>query len=333
MGWKGTVRSIGSAVRAAERNAKRRQRELEKKHGQFEKMQELEQASYEVEVYENEIEIIQSMHKDCSDYVDWIAIASFTKPEAPTKESTNEDFANEQLKNYKPGLIDKIFRLEASKLEKLGLNRQSSVEKDDRVYKSNIKEYEVSLKDWNDSTSLARRLMAGEAKAKIESIKELNPFLEILSMGSSVEISVNDQSQVEAIINVHGGDIVPNEVKSLLKNGKLSTKNMPKGMFNEIYQDYVCSCILRVANELFAAIPDELVVVTAVDDLLNSKTGHLEKLPIVSACISRKTLKALNMATLDPSDSMSNFIHNMSFKKTKGFMPVPRVEVDQLEYV
>ncbi len=30
MGWKGTVRSIGSAVRAAERDAMRRQRELDK---------------------------------------------------------------------------------------------------------------------------------------------------------------------------------------------------------------------------------------------------------------------------------------------------------------
>jgi len=37
MGWKGTVRSIGAAVRAAERDEKRRQRELEKQQKQYEK--------------------------------------------------------------------------------------------------------------------------------------------------------------------------------------------------------------------------------------------------------------------------------------------------------
>jgi len=51
MGWKGTVRSIGSAVRAAERDAMRRQRKLDK-------IQELEQAEYEVDVYENHIKLV-----------------------------------------------------------------------------------------------------------------------------------------------------------------------------------------------------------------------------------------------------------------------------------
>ena len=35
MGWKGTVRSVGAAVRAAERDSKRRQRELEKQQKYF----------------------------------------------------------------------------------------------------------------------------------------------------------------------------------------------------------------------------------------------------------------------------------------------------------
>lgn len=66
MGLKGTVRSIGAAVRAAERDAKRRQRELEKRQIQYGKMQEFEQAAYEVALYENHIEVIQSLHKECS---------------------------------------------------------------------------------------------------------------------------------------------------------------------------------------------------------------------------------------------------------------------------
>jgi hypothetical protein len=106
---------------------------------------------------------------------------------------------------------------------------------------------------------------------------------------------------------------------------------MAKGKFNEVYQDYVCSCVLRVANEIFSVIPDSKVVVTAVDELLNSKTGHLEESPILSVCVSMHTLESLNMDAIEPSDSMNNFIHNMSFKKTKGFEAVSSVDTGMLE--
>ncbi|MBO2642184.1 hypothetical protein [Shewanella algae] len=106
---------------------------------------------------------------------------------------------------------------------------------------------------------------------------------------------------------------------------------MPKGKFNEIYQDYVCSCVLRVGNELFSAIPDNLVIVTAVDELLNSQTGHLEDAPILSVAVSRSTIERLNLEAIDPSDSMDNFKHNMSFKKTKGFERVERIDPEGLD--
>jgi len=175
---------------------------------------------------------------------------------------------------------------------------------------------------------LSKLLLAGNGEEKIEAIKEFSPFSEITNLGSSVSFSVGGHSTVEATIHIHGNDIIPDEVKGLLKSGRLSVKKMPKGKFNELYQDYVCSCVLRVANELFSVIPDDLVAVTAIDELLNTKTGHLEKSPILSACVSRSTLGSLNMDSIDPSDSMSNFIHNMSFKKTIGFesVAVTRIE-------
>ena len=64
MGWKGTVRSIGAAARRHEREAQRRQRELEKQKKLYAKMEAMEQAAHEVAVYENHIEMIQSIHKE-----------------------------------------------------------------------------------------------------------------------------------------------------------------------------------------------------------------------------------------------------------------------------
>ncbi len=36
------------------------------------------------------------------------------------------------------------------------------------------------------------------------------------------------------------------------------------------------------------------------------------------------------MEYIDPSDAMNNFIHNVNFKKTKGFEPVNEVKVPEM---
>ncbi len=331
MGWKGTVRSIGAAVRAAERDAKRRQRELERQQKQYQKMQKLEQAAYEVEIFENYIEIIQSVHKECSDPIDWKSISISKEPNKPENSQKNEKEARLKEKNYSPGIIDKIFKKTESKKKKLEDDIGSAIKKDESEYNAAISNWEQKVTDWKESVSLAKQLLAGNEQSKIKAIKELNPFSELSTLGSNISVKADASGIIEATIHVHGEEIVPSESKSLLKSGKLSVKRMPKGTFNEIYQDYVCSCSLRVAKEILAIIPDPLVVVTAMDELLNSKTGHLEKTPILSVCIARKTINSLNMNDIDPSDSMDNFIHNMSFKKTKGFGSVQRIDTSVLD--
>ncbi len=332
MGWKGTVRSIGAAIRAAERDAKRRQRELERRQKQYEKMQELEQAAYEVEVYENYVDVIQSTHKECSPPIDWNKIASSKQPVEPLRKSDNESKARHLLESYKPGLIDRLFKREEKKRASLAQKIDEAVKKDEASYKSSFSKWVEDAGEWEESVDMANALLSGKAEAKIEAIDNLDPFSEISNLGSNLSISVCDNGILEVTISVHGSEIVPSEIKSLLKSGKLSVKTMPKGKFNEIYQDYVCSCVLRVGNELFSAIPDKLVIVTAVDKQLNSQTGHLEEAPILSAAVSRSTMGSLNLDAIDPSASMDNFKHNMSFKKTKGFERVERIDPQGLDY-
>jgi len=326
MSWKSTVRSIGTAVRAAERDAKRRQNELEKREKQYERMQELEQASYEVEVYENHIDVIQSLHKECTSPINWEKIASSKEPRKPKKLNQNEYIAQSEEDNYKPGFIDRLFKREENTRKKLSENIKRAIEKDSLEYNLNISKWEEKVKDLKTSADMAKSLLNGDSKTKLEIIENLDTFSEISNLGSSLIISIKETGVVEASINVHGKDIVPNEIKSLLKSGKLSVKKMPQGKFNELYQDYVCSAVLRIANELFSTTLDDAVIVTAVDELLDTKTGHLKESPILSAYISRNTLKSLNLDTIDPSDSMENFVHHMSFKKTKGFDVVSRID-------
>ncbi len=65
MGWKGTLRTMQASARRAERNAHRRQRELERQHKEYARMEALEQAAYEVEVYENHVEGKRPANSPC----------------------------------------------------------------------------------------------------------------------------------------------------------------------------------------------------------------------------------------------------------------------------
>jgi hypothetical protein len=187
------------------------------------------------------------------------------------------------------------------------------------------RDWQAEHHDWQEEYSLAVRVIAGEAQAKLDAIKQLNPFSEISHLGTSIGFSVGSSGVIEATLNVHGSNVIPSETKSLLQSGKLSTKKMPVGKYNELLQDYICSCVMRVGRELLALLPDEIVVVTAVDALLNPATGHVEDLPVLSVVFSGQTLSRLNVEAIDPSEAMKNFIHNMAFKKTTGFAPVQRV--------
>jgi len=104
---------------------------------------------------------------------------------------------------------------------------------------------------------------------------------------------------------------------------------MTKSKHNELYQDHVCSLVIRVAREFFAHVPFNQVRVNVITKILNSSTGHLEDKPILSVIMISETINSLNLETIDPSDSMANFVHNMKFSKIKGFSPVSIVELSE----
>jgi len=54
-----------------------------------------------------------------------------------------------------------------------------------------------------------------------------------------------------------------------------------------------------------------------MSEIVNTKTGHLEEQPILSVIFPPQTIERLNLETIDPSDSMLNFVHNIKFTKTK----------------
>ncbi|HUS76482.1 MAG TPA: hypothetical protein VMY43_10800 [Methanothrix sp.] len=315
MGWKGFARAAGRA-------AVRHQRELEKQQKMVAKMQETERSAYEVQVYQNHIDLLLSVHKECGDIYDWAEIEHSEPSAKPEYLNQHEDAAKLNLSSLKIGLSDKLLGRGDAKKKQLLDAIEDAKKLDEKEYQDALTSYQNGYDEWQTAKEISTKILAGDMAAYIEAIKKVDPFSDIKGLGSSYKINVDSKTMLNANLYVNGNDAIPTEVRTLTKSGKISIKPMPKNKFYEIYQDYVCGCSLRVARELFALLPIDMVIVNAIGSLLNKQTGHLEDTPILSVAIPRKTFDMLSFENLDPSDSLNNFVHNMNFKKGKGFEPV-----------
>lgn len=124
-----------AASRRAERQSQRRHRQLVRDQIANSKLQAQQQAAYDVEVYENQIERIQSVHKDCPSVWDWNGILNTPPPVVPDRKSDREIQAQAQLEAFKPGMFDRLFGQAVKKRQaleqaitaaKLGMNKFTS---------------------------------------------------------------------------------------------------------------------------------------------------------------------------------------------------------------
>jgi len=319
MGWIRTVKSINTTVKRMERESQRRQRELQRQEKSYAKMEALEQASYEVSVYENYLKLIQSVHKEWGELIDWKGILELNEPLEPKQLNTHE-------KAFKVGFLTKLL----GSVEK---EKAKAIQKDEDAFLVEYRQWKEDFKEWETNRFLAERLLTHDEEAQVEVIEKLNPFSGISVVDGTLRFSTNPNGIIEVTLETEGEKIVPSETKTLLKSGKLSVKKMPKGKYNELYQDYICSCALRIGNELLAIIPEEKVLVHIVDKVFDASNGHISKKSILSIVITRDIIANLNMDRIDPSDSLVNFEHNMKFKKTKGFEEVDKLSaIDTIRF-
>lgn len=185
--------------------------------------------------------------------------------------------------------------------------------------------YEEERAEWAKMRALAKRVLAGDEQAYCEVLQELSTFGELSTLGSSIAFRVHHPKLIECELMVNGRDAIPAEVKSLTAAGKLSVKAMPKARFHEVYQDYVCGCVLRAAREVLALLPVDAVIVTAKVSTVQTSTGANVDTPILSVAIPRPALERLDFSRIDPSDSMKNFTHRgdvMASRKSAEFVSV-----------
>lgn len=320
----GFIRSYRAAVRKSDREQQRRNREAAKKFKEQQKQLEFQNVAQAVSEWNNYVQILKSVHKEVSSKIDWVKIKNEPTPVEPIYINKNEIEAKQRLASFKPNLFDKIFGSTNKKIKYLESQILIAIKKDVDNHQIAIKDYKNELLDWQELYKIAIGIEQKQTEAYLAAIKYFEPFSEISELGSQIKF-IFEENHIEIDINTNSIDVIPNYELRQTSTGKLSKKNMSKTNYYELYQDHICSVVLRISREVFAYLPIDYAIINALSEMVDSQSGHLENKVILSVKIIPETIEKLNLEMLDPSDSMRNFIHNMNFKKTLGFQEVQKI--------
>lgn len=315
MGWRGAIRAIGAASRAADRENQRRYKAQAK-------AQMASQSEAAVAALDDYLGRLVSVHANLAESVDWRAMAAKPQPAAPKLEDTNLRAAQTALANFKPGLFDVFAGGTKKRRSRLEQKLAEAPLKDEANFTQAKAAHAAQVAECEADVGLARRLIDGDPTAIKSVLEEMQSALQGDGyVGDQIDYKI-ENGYMHATPRVHGVDIIPAYRRKQLASGRLSQTKMPTGELNELYQDYVASVALKIAGDLFQILPIEEVYVTCETEMVNAQTGHKEPTPILSVQFVRPTFSKLNLAPLDPSEAMRNFRHTMSFKRTTGFQRI-----------
>lgn len=271
-----------------------------------------------VDDFNNLLYQIKNIHVECSDPIDWIALSDTPAPFSETCIGPNEKLARQTFDDAKPSLLGRFIpAIDKNRMETLEAAIQEGREKDHQLYS-----------DWESLRKIAFQVLHGDIDTYFYVVSSLAPFDAILDFGSDFDIGTDSPNYMEVEFHAKTSKVVPNHVLSLSKTGKLSSKVMTKTMHYDIALDYICSCVLRIAREMFALLPINTVIIHAVDTVQDA-TGNEYDDTVLSVRIPRNQLEDINFDLIDVSDTIQMFECNMSFKKTQGLKAVSRIEYNQ----
>lgn len=288
-------------------------------------------AKAQVEDFEAQVAALQGIGRECGQSIDWNQELHWPQPPPPTLRPFYEDHAVRQRQNFRPSLIHRITG-KAIKLERaLDENIQRGREEDGKAFDQALEAHGRAIQGINARRALAKEVLAGNVSVYTEVVQELGPFQELSDLGTNVSMSFRGPWKCSIELEVKGPDVAPSTIRSLTSTGKLSEKNMPTGRKNEIYQDYVCGCLFRLARETHALLPVKFVLCSAFSSMLDTSTGRLARQCICSAGFPTSEFDQIDFRHVDFSDALGLFRHHMKFSKSAGFSPVTPLNLEDFD--
>ena len=279
---------------------------------QQEKLTLIDEARKKVEEHEAYLDLLMSVHEEASHKIDWHRLVTSPPPfRIHEEDGPNVKELKRQIEEFKPSWRDRLFNRGEAKKQFLIDQMDQAREKDHALYLQ-----------WEEQVNRAKKVLGYDLNMWQEIMEENRPFEDMESLGCDVTYRL-DPPKGKANLTIHNRSIVPAIDLSLTKTGKLSQKEMAKGKYFQIYQDFVCSSALRIAREFFHLLPMEEVVVNVYDV---ATADSDEKFGCILAVrFPKDKFETLQFRNIDCSDTIQLFEHNMKFLKTKGFKLVEEI--------
>lgn len=322
-------KAVERTRRAQEREALRSFREQQRAMKAYEKAAEAERATREAAAFEAYLKLLVSVHKDCGEHWDWQALGNAADPPTPIRVSPNEAAARRALQSYSPSFLEEIFGRAKRRRAELVDRVEHARASDEHEHRERLEEHRAEVRLTAIRRRMAVAVLARDTEAYRAAIEHVSPFEELDSYDTTVIVSDAQPDTLVLRCEIKDQEVVPTEEVKLTASGNLSKKPMATGRYWALFQDYVCSCAIRVARETFAVLPVQRVVANVCTLGVDTSTGHQGVSTLLSVIFERSQLAVLNFTAIDPSDAMKNFPHRMNFKKTSGLQPVEPISADE----
>ena len=157
---------------------------------------------------------------------------------------------------------------------------------------------------WEYCHSKAYDVLNGDIDTYLQIIQEVGPLEDLLDYGFGFECGTDNPNIMFVEFEAKQDELIPDK------------SSMKLSEYNDLLQDYICSCAIRVARDIFALLPVSHVIVHA---LSNGNT-------VLSVDFERRIFVKLKFQGADASDLVEEFKCNMNFDCQNGFQPVEQLK-------
>ncbi|MEZ8239099.1 hypothetical protein AB6C73_11560 [Vibrio splendidus] len=272
----------------------------------------LEDAVSEVSLFNQHLHLIQSVHTIPTPKMNWESIAMEPAPAMPTVRFDHKVKAMEALDEYKPNWLDMLLGGK-SKLYTLTNNIERAAEKDIEQYKTEVVSWVQHYSYWAKGNQLSKGIFGAKLSALSEA--QQNPINAAVVDTKLINHNFNTYKNghlLEVNIQVSKHNVIPKE-KKVLCQGEVKLETMPLSESNTLYREYVCSCILKCAQDAFNVLPETSVLIN-VEQVLADYSSET----IVSCHVEQGLLEFLLIEDDKPSEILEFFVHIEDFNPHRG---------------
>ena len=276
----------------------------------------LEDAVSEVAMFNQHLHLIQSVHTIPTPKVNWESMAMEPAPAMPTVRFDHKVKAMEALDDYKPNWFDMLLG-NKSKLHTLTKNVERAAEQDIEDYKTEFVHWVQNYSYWAKKNQLSKGVLNNDSEAKLTALSEAqqNPINASVVDTKLINHNFNTYKNghlLEINIQENKDNVIPKERKVLCQ-GEVKLESLPIPESNILYREYVCSCVLKCAQDSFNVLPESSVVIN-VEQVSAGQANET----ILSCHIEKGLLEFLLIEDDKPSEILEFFVHLEDFNPHRG---------------